>query len=268
MTKLTQRIITAAILLLVLLLVLFVLPHWARLVALGLFVGLAAWEWSGFLGRGLVGRLLWLAGCVLALVVVAYWPQPELNLPLFWLALAWWAAAFALVLRFPVNIPPLVTALCGILVLLPAWVAVLALLGAPDLGPQLLLLMLLLVWAADIGAYFFGRRLGRVRLAPRVSPGKTWEGAIGGLVCVAAVALAGAALLGLPPGWLVPAGLSVALISILGDLTVSMFKRNAGLKDSGRLFPGHGGVLDRLDSITAAAPLFALECSVAGLLAP
>ena len=117
-----------------------------------------------------------------------------------------------------------------------------------------------------MGAYFAGRRFGRVRLAPRVSPGKTWEGVIGGLICAAITAAAGAAILGHAVGPALPLGMSVAAISVVGDMTVSMFKRNAGLKDSGNLFPGHGGVLDRVDSVTAAAPLFILEAGWLGWL--
>ena len=111
-------------------------------------------------------------------------------------------------------------------------------------------------WAADTGAFVAGKLFGRVKLAPQISPGKTWEGVIGGLLTVAVLAVAGAYLFDARVSVLVPFCLAVACASIVGDLTVSMFKRNAGLKDSGNLFPGHGGVLDRVDSVTAAVPLF------------
>ncbi len=129
----------------------------------------------------------------------------------------------------------------------------------------LLLFVISIVWAADIGAYFTGKRFGRVKLAPNVSPGKTWEGVLGGLAAVALLALVRARWLEIDFAVLLPFCLAVAIISIVGDLTVSMFKRHAGLKDSGRFFPGHGGVLDRIDSVTAAAPLFALGISWVGL---
>ena len=125
-------------------------------------------------------------------------------------------------------------------------------------GSALLLLVLAIIWAADIGAYFAGHRWGRLKLAPQVSPGKTLEGVAGGLVSAVLVAGAGGSLLGLPLAVMLPLGLCMAALSIVGDLAESMFKRSVGLKDSGRLFPGHGGLLDRIDSITAAAPLFAL----------
>jgi phosphatidate cytidylyltransferase len=134
-------------------------------------------------------------------------------------------------------------------------------------GPQIVLWLVLLVIAADVGAYFAGRSLGRRKLAPRVSPGKTLEGALGGLLLVALVAWAGAAHFGLPPLGGVIFGCAVGIFSVIGDLTESMFKRAAGLKDSGVLLPGHGGLLDRIDSVTAAAPLYALGLFGAGVIA-
>jgi phosphatidate cytidylyltransferase len=122
-------------------------------------------------------------------------------------------------------------------------------------------------FAADIGAYFAGRRFGRVRLAPQVSPGKTWEGLFGGLLLATLTSVGGGLLVGVPPASMIPVGLGVAALSVVGDLTESMFKRSVGAKDSGHLIPGHGGVLDRLDSITAALPLFALALSWLGLIA-
>jgi phosphatidate cytidylyltransferase len=123
------------------------------------------------------------------------------------------------------------------------------------------------VIAADVGAYFAGRSLGRRKLAPLVSPGKTWEGVLGGLSMVALVAWGGAAHFGLPQLAVVVFGCAVGVFSIIGDLTESMFKRAAGLKDSGALLPGHGGLLDRIDSVTAAAPLYALGLFGSGVIA-
>ncbi|HEX2139515.1 MAG TPA: phosphatidate cytidylyltransferase, partial [Woeseiaceae bacterium] len=131
--------------------------------------------------------------------------------------------------------------------------------------------VLIIVWAADVGAYFAGKRWGRVKLAPNISPGKTWEGVIGGLFAVVVVLVLASRYwvdleaLGTDIAAVVPFCLAVATLSIIGDLTVSMFKRNAGLKDSGRFFPGHGGVLDRIDSVAAAAPLFTLGIGWMGL---
>jgi len=134
-------------------------------------------------------------------------------------------------------------------------------------GRLLLLFLLVLIAAADVGAYFGGRSLGRHKLAPRVSPNKTWEGLVAGLLGAAAAAVAGAALFEQPVlPWLALCVL-VALVSVVGDLVESMFKRRAGLKDSGALLPGHGGVLDRIDSHVAAAPVFLLGLQVLGVAA-
>ena len=124
---------------------------------------------------------------------------------------------------------------------------------------------LLIVWAADMGAYFVGKGFGKVKLAPQISPGKTWEGVLGGLCAVMVLAAIGAQVFATDIAVLLPFCLAIAMISIVGDLTESMFKRNAGVKDSGSLFPGHGGVLDRIDSVTAAAPLFALALGWIGI---
>ncbi|MDJ0927131.1 MAG: phosphatidate cytidylyltransferase [Gammaproteobacteria bacterium] len=263
MNKLLQRIITALVLLAIVLVIFFALPRAAAIGALGAFVVAASWEWARFGGQtGVGGRTAYASLTAGLLTATAIWvPQPVPLGVVMLIGLAWWVCAAILVARFPVVVSRNVAALAGFLVLLPAWVGLLALLRAPEGGPELVLYLLAIVWAADVGAYFAGRRFGRVKLAPAVSPGKTWEGAVGGLVAAALVAGLAAGWAGLAPAIMVPVGLSIALISILGDLTVSLFKRNAGLKDSGSLFPGHGGVLDRFDSVTAAVPLFVLQAS-------
>jgi len=126
-------------------------------------------------------------------------------------------------------------------------------------GAWWLLFVLLLVWGADSGAYMFGKMFGKHKLAPKVSPGKTWEGFLGGLVTSALIAVLFATLapLTVSTGTLVICAIIATLASVLGDLTESMFKREAGIKDSGNLIPGHGGILDRIDSLTAAVPVFA-----------
>ena len=128
-----------------------------------------------------------------------------------------------------------------------------------------MLFALVLVQVADIGAFFVGRRFGKRRLAPSVSPGKTWEGVIGGVVASALVAVIGGAYFGTPLAWFLPLCLAAVGFSIVGDLTESLLKRFAGLKDSGRLFPGHGGVMDRIDSVTGAAPVLFLGLLLLGV---
>ena len=268
MNKLLQRVVTAAVLICILLIVFFVLPPLPALLALSLFVVIAAWEWSAFVPfRTTFARAIYCAALT-ALLALSAWLFPG-RLPLaglLWAALLWWAVAFVLVLKFPLRPGRAFGAVAGLLVIVPAWTALLTLLAVPDTGTAYVLFVLLLIWAADIGAYFTGRAIGRTRLAPEVSPGKTWEGVIGGLFASQCVALVGAEWFGWSWAFVLPAALGVACISVLGDLTVSLFKRNAGLKDSGNLFPGHGGVLDRIDSLTAALPLFALQLTWAGLI--
>jgi phosphatidate cytidylyltransferase len=257
------RILTAAVLGGGLLLSLFALPsHWTVLV-FGIIFTLASWEWSGFGElRRVAARLAYTAGLAVLLGMGWRWSgsPPHLTL-LLRLACAWWIVALLWLSFAPARHEPGLALVCGIPVLVPAFIALARILIAARgfaRGPEMVLWMLLLVFAADIGAFFAGRRWGRHKLAPRVSPGKTWEGAAGGLAAVAAVAFLGAAHFGLPAAAAVAFGCAVGIFSVIGDLTESMFKRSAGLKDSGRLLPGHGGVLDRIDSVTAAAPLYAL----------
>ncbi len=267
MNKLLQRIVTAAVLLVVLLIVFFRLPQPAAIGVLGAFFAIGAWEWSAFLPlERLAARALYTI-LLLALMALFSWVFPA-HIPLLsllWVSMLWWGAAFIWLLRFPTKIGPLVGAACGVLVIVPAWVALITLLTVSGRGAEYVLFVLMIVWAADIGAYFVGRRFGRTKLAPQVSPGKTWEGLGGGVVGAIGVGVGGWWWFEWSLWFLLPLVVSVMAISVVGDLTVSMFKRNAGLKDSGNLFPGHGGVLDRVDSVTAAVPLFALEVTWIGL---
>jgi len=267
MSELAKRVLTAILLLIGLLLLLFVAPLWVAIWATAAVMVLAAWEWSAFLGWRLPRLRGAYAGSMALLLAVSGWLVPAvvgLQIVL-WIALLWWAIAFLWILRYPTTVPPAVAALAGLLVLIPSWLALVAILRVPEHGPAFALLALCIVFAGDIGAFFAGHRFGRVKLAPQVSPGKTWEGLIGGVLLAALTAAAGGAFLGLSPGIMVPVGLGVAALSVVGDLTESMFKRSVGAKDSGHLIPGHGGVLDRIDSITAAMPLFALVLSWLGL---
>ncbi len=261
---LKERVLTALVAVVALLAVLFLAPERvARLVIAAVFVA-AAWEWSAFLGTSASGaRLTFVA--LIAVLEVALWllmPDVRLYRLIVTAAVAWWVAALVWMLYFPTPIPAIVAWFCGVLVLLPAYAAIDWLYLE---SPLLLLALLVLVWLADIGAYFAGRFFGRVKLAPAISPGKTWEGVLGGLLAVLLAAFAAALYTQRGVAVLVPFCLAVALLSVVGDLTVSMFKRNAGVKDSGTLLPGHGGVLDRIDSVCAAAPLFAAGLAVLGL---
>ncbi|MBT8082712.1 MAG: phosphatidate cytidylyltransferase [Gammaproteobacteria bacterium] len=252
------RVITTLVALVAIAAVLWFVPTPYTEVLVGLLMLAGAWEWAGFLGAEgpaiRIGYVL-LAGAVMAAVYMQLPAQTELVLQI---AFAWWLIAFFWTFRFPTPIRAPVRWVCGLLVLVPLFVALVTLLR---LGIEYLLFVLFIVWLADGGAYFAGKWLGRVKLAPEISPGKTWEGVGGGLLLVSLLAVSVAMWRDISIAVLWPFCLAVAAISIVGDLTVSMFKRTAGLKDSGSLFPGHGGVLDRTDSIAAAAPVFALGLS-------
>ncbi|MEJ2128018.1 MAG: phosphatidate cytidylyltransferase [Woeseiaceae bacterium] len=256
-----QRIITAVIALLALLAVLFLLPEQVALVVIVVVMLGGAWEWSAFLGvRGNAVRFTYVA-LIAALIALLSFVDIDATL-VFKIALVWWVSALFWTFFFPTPIPVAVRWMSGALVLVPLYEALVILYNA---APELLLFALLIVWVADSGAYFAGRFLGRVKLAPDISPGKTWEGVIGGLVAVVLLTLLRTTWAETDLKVFIPFCLAVASLSIVGDLTVSMFKRTAGVKDSGTLFPGHGGVLDRIDSVSAAAPLFALGLGWVGI---
>lgn len=256
------RIITAVISLVVIGVVLFMLPPTYAEIIIGLLLVAGAWEWSGFLDlRKTAARGLYTAIATACLAGI-YFMLPKLTESLLLIAFAWWFVAFLWTFKYPTRIPLPVRWVCGLLVIVPLYAALLLLFR---LGVEYLLFTLLIVWAADAGAYFAGKAFGRVKLAPAISPGKTWEGVIGGLALVAALAVGVGIWQDVNISVFVPFCLAVAALSVVGDLTVSMFKRTAGVKDSGSLFPGHGGVLDRIDSVAAAAPLFALGLGWLGL---
>lgn len=266
---LKQRIITALILLPVALAGFFLLDGAWFALFIGGVVTLGGWEWARLAGfDGQPARVAY--AVLVALALTGLWLAPWLAPWVLGAGLLWWALAILLVFGYPASSrfwasAPLRLAI-GLLILLPAWQGLLLLKQWPQAN-ALIIAVMLLVWAADIGAYFTGKAFGRRKLAPQVSPGKSWEGFFGGLATSLALTLA----VGLQQGW-TPSGLLLALgaaalvvaISVIGDLTESMFKRQAGIKDSSQLLPGHGGVLDRIDSLTAAVPLFAALLWLAG----
>jgi phosphatidate cytidylyltransferase len=252
-----QRFFTAVIALIVLVSAVFALTLRVVEVLLGMLLLAGAWEWSSFL-RPPGAVLRWGYVALIGVLLLAAAGLREFEAAILIAALVWWIGAFVWTFFYPTTIPAAVRWAGGIVVLVPLYVALVALLQS---SPWLLMFTLLVVWAADSGAYFAGRLFGRARLAPAISPAKTWEGVIGGIVAVSLLATAVGLYRGLSLAEFVPFCLAAACLSIVGDLTVSMFKRDIGIKDSGTLFPGHGGVLDRIDSVAAAAPLFALGVS-------
>jgi phosphatidate cytidylyltransferase len=276
---LKQRVFTALLLAAVFLSGIYYLPLPALAGAFALVVALGAWEWAPL--SGLVRRSVRALYALLALagtfVLYRYGGfggdlRREEVQPVLGLGCLWWCFALLWVRSFPASAglwnSRFMRALMGLLILLPAWFAAVYLLHIEPHGAVMAVLVLL-VAAADIGAYFTGRRFGRHALSPQVSPGKTWEGFWGG---VFAVALLSALLWSLLPARFdhlslaagVVVALTTSLASVVGDLTVSMVKRESGVKDSSSLLPGHGGLLDRLDSLCAAAPTFALGLLLVG----
>lgn len=269
---LKTRVLTAVVLLGVFLSAVFALPAEGWVLAVTLTASLAAWEWGGLMAWGRPARIG--LGVSFALLCALIWALQPSALGVgddfareawpfarwvygpalvFWVAVVpfWMARRW----RLPASVPGV---LIGLLLLLPTWLALIQLRQA---GNWTLLAVMAAVWVADIGAYFVGRRFGRRKLAPAISPGKTWEGAFGAAVAVTCYvfSLSGSLPpeLKVSPLLLALVALAVTAVSILGDLFESLLKRNAGLKDSSSILPGHGGILDRIDSQTSTLPLVA-----------
>jgi phosphatidate cytidylyltransferase len=252
------RVISALCIAALLLLALLWVPATWSAAVLSLVLLAAAWEWSAFIGTRLAPRLLFMF--VLAGLCALWWQLSGSGQglrALLWLAFAWWCAATLWIIAQWRTSRPLI-ALAGVLGLSFAWLALARMLVDWPQGQHAVLYALLIVWVADSGAYFAGRQWGAAKLAPTISPGKTWAGLWGGLAVCSLLALAVAFWRGLPPLPLLAVTLVAGLYSVVGDLTESLAKRYAGVKDSGTLIPGHGGVLDRFDSLLAAAPVLML----------
>jgi len=276
---LKTRIVTALLLFAAFFSALFYLPLFGWVIFATLVAAVAAWEWGALMGYGALPRLALAAAITLISAAFAVFDPVALGLPglpdsgsnfsdaawrlgrWFYLPAAFfWLLVVPLWLRQRWPLPKSALGLAiGLLLILPTWLALVQLRQA---GALALLAIMATVWVADIAAYAFGRTLGRHKLAPNISPGKTWEGALGGGVAVIvygfilspklpAVFSEQYALL-----FLVLALLTA--ISIAGDLFESLLKRQAGLKDSSNILPGHGGVLDRIDSLTSTLPMVAL----------
>jgi phosphatidate cytidylyltransferase len=264
---LRKRIITAVVLAAAALAILLGLPPPGTVILVTAVVLAGAWEWSAFLRLpGAAPRVAYV--CLILVLLYAVWrlcATAEARQLLLGLAMLWWLAALAWITLAPQRAATWSAALAGILALVPAWFALVRLRYAPEQGAEWVVFALLLVWVADIGAFFCGRRFGRLRLAPVVSPAKTWEGVLGAMVVSAAFAVLGGLWFRMPLAVFLPLCLAAVAFSIVGDLTESLLKRFAGVKDSGTVFPGHGGVMDRIDSITGAAPVLVLGLMALGV---
>lgn len=262
-----RRLLTAAILVPLALSGLFLLSNRGWGIAAGVMVGIGAVEWSRLAGWGLPGRLTFVGAIAVALIGLLLMPSVSGPDVAIWIvSCVFWLAVALPWLRGQWHPRGTVAwAVTGACVLIPAWLAAYVL----QTRPGQLLAVMAIVWIADTGAYFAGRQFGFRKLAPAISPGKTWEGVAGAALCVAVYCAAlHAAAPGLLPGGsfvvVIALGLGLLALSIVGDLFESWMKRLAGVKDSGSILPGHGGVLDRIDSLTASLPAAALAIRWAG----
>lgn len=265
---LIKRLLTALVLIPPLFILLMWGPNWALVLLVAVLWCVGAWEWAGFFGDNApIPRWVYAifsTGVFLSFFALSqFYPAvaPILllcGLPI-WLLAAYW------VVRYPADFPPenplfLRKFLIGLLVLPMSGFALVHIHGVIPQGGAYIVALLAIVFGSDTGAYILGNWIGKTKLAPQLSPGKTWEGAVGGLL--GGLLFSGIAVwyfnyAGMQAVYFMLFGMCIAVLSIIGDLTESLFKRHSGVKDSGNFFPGHGGVLDRVDSVIAAAPLFA-----------
>jgi phosphatidate cytidylyltransferase len=264
---LRTRVLTAVVLAPIALALVLTLPAWGLRLFVGAVLLVGSWEFRALadLQRS-AGLLLVALQAAMLLTMTTLWPALSQHASLILIAgcLAWCVMFLRLATYRDGQVADKGYRLVGFISALAsvsfAWFSIAWLRDQPS-GQYLILLLLIIIWAADVGAYFTGRSLGRRKLAVHISPGKTWEGLAGGLVLSSVLALGVAAYTGWAAGSL--AGLlAVFLVTILasaaGDLFISLHKRTVGIKDTGKLFPGHGGVFDRLDSLIAGAPFLAL----------
>lgn len=266
---LKQRLITALILAPTAIWLTVVLPTPYFALVLGLFFVLGSWEWGALVHATHKITRFAFVGAVLALMALAWYginQSSQYAQGLMLTALIWWALILIFVKTYPATVPlwrgTVTKIIAGVLILIPSWALVVYLHGSSNQGPYYALYLFMMVWLADSAAYFAGKKWGKNKLAPQVSPGKSWEGLVGALVAVFVYAVIGSYFLGIYEQGVensvifISLSMTAIIFSVLGDLAESMFKRQAQLKDSGSLLPGHGGVLDRFDSLTAAGPVF------------
>lgn len=267
---LKERVITALAIAAVFIGILFFCPPSLFIAFVALVMTVAAWEWANLCNltsrpqrAAFAGVAIVIAALLMAILHRTSWIRLEQTLVL---SCVWWAVALLWVQGYPSSAilwrSSLVRMIMGLLVLVPAFLSLAYLRSFPE-GHWYVIAIVLLVAAADIGAYFAGRRFGRHKLAPSVSPGKTWEGVAGGLMAVAVMGILFAFAFEAKLAVVLAVALPAALVSVVGDLLESMLKRHRGVKDSGHILPGHGGALDRIDGLVAAVPVFTLAVMTA-----
>ncbi|PCJ51014.1 MAG: hypothetical protein COA74_00680 [Gammaproteobacteria bacterium] len=294
-----QRVLTALILLPLAVFAIFALTidSFSKIVAVIILIGF--WEWTGFIKKmQLPHRIVYvlISAALMWLVYsnslpVHYWngwqfPSNLLDfldirdaaLISLLLGVLWWVVAFILVMVYPKFSQTIIDniflmAVIGWLILIPTWVAITGIRSigiALDFhrGSDMLLFVLFVVWAADTGAFVSGKLFGKHKLAPRVSPKKTWEGAAGGALLASLVVYFAMDLLAIQESKqlsLIMLAIVLVIFSVIGDLTESIFKRLSGVKDSGKILPGHGGVLDRIDALTSTMPIALIGLTLIGI---
>ena len=280
---LKQRVLTAVVLAPLAIAAIFYLP----LPVFGAFIlaimAIGAWEWGPLMGVAKKSRRSLFVMASVGLIGALWYLLPpetvwlskgELDttaIYLLWLAVAWWGLSALLTFLYPRFSTfwashRSIRGVFGWLTLIPTWLAFMVIRSSeyqtdPHHGAQLIMFLFLMVWSADIGAYFVGKSIGKHKLMPNVSPGKTLEGFFGGIAFACVLVVSAGKIIGWTIeqfGIVLMVTVIITTISVLGDLNESMFKRQAGIKDSGSILPGHGGVLDRIDSLTATAPIYAL----------
>ncbi len=260
--SLKKRIITAAFLVVAALIIILAFPtSLFAVAALILVISIGGMEWANLVSLKDLKQVFY----IIFMLLLAYFAYQSETLSWFFVTLGffWWFLNLVILARYNPETStykenPFMLQMAGFFVIIPAWSAAIIL---HSHNPFLVLFLVFLVAAADSGAYFAGKQFGKNKLVPQISPGKTWEGLLGGFIAALLLAFIGAFLFGLEGGLFknfIYLCAVTALISVAGDLFISLLKREAGAKDSGTILPGHGGILDRIDGLIAALPLFAL----------
>lgn len=262
---LKYRLLTAFLMGPIILWGIFSLPeNWFAISAVVL-VTMGAWEWSALTGISKIShRSMFVLLNLFIIISVLYLQNNNINLAVILASLAWWIISIPLLLSFPFNDKnilhsKLIKGAVGIVLLLATLVSMVLIRSNSHYGPEFVLYVILLIWFADSGAYFAGRALGKNKLLPNVSPGKTWEGVAGAISITLIMSVVAINILNIPSSHATPfilVTLVSVVYSIVGDLSESMFKRMSHIKDSGHILPGHGGILDRIDSLMSALPVF------------
>lgn len=271
MSSLLQRILTAVVLIPVVLWIVLFSPEQVFVIALGLIVLIAGYEWAALSGIKSPIKQCFLAVILLAIAFTVNALSATFLQQLMSVSLFFWLGLTLLIIALPSYLltmklsVPLMT-LLGLAVINMIFISLYQLRFGFEQGPELLMYLLLLIWITDSGAYFAGRALGRHKLSPLISPGKSIEGVVGGLMSCLIFSFFAASYFAVNGRtFFMLMSLFVAFISVYGDLFESLIKRRAKVKDSGNILPGHGGMLDRIDSLVAAGPVFLLSILVSGM---